>query len=78
MQIRTQQGATRSFTVEATTDGKGYILTGTRGATYLAIRFVDSPNLHIMSLGANVNPFPGVVLTDADGELRQANEVVTI
>lgn len=63
---------TRTFDVERA-DKDLYILRGARGAVYGALRFVDDPNcLHIMKVrGACLSPFPGVVLTDCDGELRQ-------
>ena len=63
---------TRTFGVEK--DGDLYILRGARGAVYGAVRFVDNPDhhLHIMKVrGACLSPFPGVVLTDVGGELRQ-------
>ena len=67
--IKTSQGIERSFTVEPA--GKGYLVTGKRGAVYCATRYINAPDkLHLIAWGGTA-PFSGVVLTDAEGELRQ-------
>lgn len=80
LEVKTPAGFTRRFEVEevrteSTPVGppRGYVLTGAKGATYSAVRFVDDPlRLHIVQWGGG-RPFPGVVLTDADGVLRQVS-----
>jgi len=77
--IETQQGQTRTFEVEPVitrNDGGrpgGYSLTGKRNAHYAVVRYVDDASLlHVVAWGGSA-PFPGVVLTDADGNLRQVS-----
>lgn len=73
--IKTTGGAQREFMIEAmppvASGRRHYILTGARGASYIATPYIDEPDyFHIIKWGGSA-PFPGVILTDTDGELRQ-------
>lgn len=69
--IRTPAGATRRFTATETPDGRGYVLTGARGAMYAVVRYVDTlDQFHVIAWNGR-EVFPGVVLTDRNGSLEQ-------
>ena len=67
----------REFTVEGPTPRYGtYLLTGTRGATYLAMPFQNDPSMLFVVGGRSLHSLyiqgNQVILTTKSGELREA------